>query len=92
MNKWIIDLWENNKILFWILIPLVLIVFFKDLILDLLIGSARRISNAARQKDESLKSKEDRANNEANRLRDEANRIQNEIDNINPGEDWNNKK
>lgn len=88
MDKWLKGLWNNNKILFFILIPLVILVFFKDLILDLLIGNARKVANEAKKKDEELKNEEDKINNEANRIKTEADRIEDDINKTEVDEDW----
>ena len=59
------SLWEKNKLLFIIGLPLILIVVLKDFILELLVGSARKMANEARDKDAELKAKQDKLNLEA---------------------------
>jgi len=92
VDSWIKNLWEKNKIIFFILLPLVLLVFFKDFILELLIGSARKMANKAKEKDSSLKAEEDKLNNDAEKHKTEADRLNDEIENgKDPDEDWHKK-
>ena len=65
---------------FFLLIPLVLIVFFKDLIFSLLVGSARKVTEEAREKDKPLEAEANKLNEEANKLKTEADSIGNNID------------
>lgn len=92
MDNWIKNLWNNNKILFFVLLPLVLIVFFRDLIMELLIGSVRKEVRETKDKDAKLKAEQDAANKEAERLKAEADKIDKDIENgKDPDKDWHKK-
>lgn len=91
MDSWIKNLWKKNKILFAIALPLIVLVVFKDLIMEYLIGSARKMSNEAKDKDQELKEKQDKLNAEADKTKADADRLQNEIEDTRKeagDEDW----
>lgn len=83
--------WLKDKIV-WIGLAIVaVVIFFKDAIFAMLIGSARKISNKARKKDEQLKSEADAHNAEANKLKSEADKLGEDIDDRTTddvSEDW----
>ena len=83
MWKWV----KKNALLIGAAI-LGLVFFFKDLVLDILIGNARKISNDAKKTDADLRDEEAKANAEAERLRAEAARLGKEVDKADPNEDW----
>lgn len=88
MDTWIKNLWKNNKLLFIIAIPLILIVVLRDVIMNLLIGSARKIANKAKVEDSKLKAEEDRLNAEADKKREEADKLGEKADNVEKDENW----
>lgn len=95
MDEKIKNLWNNNKILFFILLPLILIFVFRDLILSLLIGSARKVSEGAKKEDEKLKDQALQAEREADKLKTQSDSIEEKIkerteDDI--PEDWHKRK
>jgi len=92
MESWLNNARSNSKVLFYLLIPLVLIFVFRDLLLSVLIGSARKMADEAKKKDAELKAEEDKLNSEADRLKSEADRIEDEIKKGNDDEDWHRKK
>jgi len=95
MDEKIKNLWNNNKLLFFILLPLVLLFVFRDLVLSLLIGSARRVTGAAKAEDEKLKSESSQIEREADKTKVEADEISKRIENRKEddiSEDWNKKK
>lgn len=98
MDEKIKSLWNNNRILFFILLPLVIILFlgfvFRDLVLALLIGSARKTSEEAKKNDEELKAKQNAANNQANELKAKSDQIEEKINERKEeevSEDWHKK-
>lgn len=91
MDTWIKQLWNNNKILFCLLLPLVLLFFFRDLILSFLVGSARLLVARAKEKDEALKDQLSDALNKADRLKDEADALGDTANDLQIDEDWNKK-
>jgi len=91
MDSWIKNLWNKNKILFFVLIPLIVIVLFKDLLIGLLGHSIRKEANKARKEDKDLKAKADAANKKADSLKAEADGAEDRIKNKDSGLDWHEK-
>lgn len=86
--SWAKDLWSKNKLLFCLLIPLILLVVFKDLIMDYLIGSSRKLVNKTKEEDQKLKAESDKAQQEANDLKESADNKEEQINNLPEDEDW----
>lgn len=59
MDQWIKNLWNKNKIIFFLLIPVVLLVVFKDLVFSFLASQVRKDIKDTVNKDDELKSKQD---------------------------------
>lgn len=82
-------LWDKHRV-FLIIFGLAILIFkFREVIIDLLVSSARKTVNEAQEKDAKLKSEQDQANDQANQLRKEAEAISKtkpEVD-----EDWHKK-
>lgn len=87
MDEKIKKLWAENKLVFFLLLPLIILFVFRDVVLAILTGSARKISQETAKKDADFKSQQDAANLEADRLRKEADEAGKEKPNV--GEDWN---
>jgi len=87
MDDWIKNLWKENKLVFFLLIPLILIIFFRDLIISLIVGNARKVANKAKAKDAELKAKADAANIEADKLKSQSDKAEDRIKK-DPGLDW----
>lgn len=68
MDSWIKDLWNKNKVLFFLLIPLVLLAFFRSTIIGLLIKDSRKIEADTENKNSALLKQETEANSKANQL------------------------
>lgn len=85
-------LWQNNKFLFFLLLPLVLLVVFKDLIWDFLVGSARKKVRETEKKDEELKQKADEANAKADELKDQADQLGEDVKNVKGDPNWHKKR
>lgn len=85
-------LWENNKFLFFVLLPIVLLVFFKDLIFEYLVGSAREKVRETEKKDQELKQKADAANAKADKLKEEADKLGQDAENVKGDADWHKKR
>lgn len=95
MDEKIKNLWNNNKILFFLLIPIILIVVFRDLILALLFGSARKTVEQAKAEDAKLTTESNAANLEAEKLKAEADMLAKQIGARKESDiplDWNKKK
>lgn len=89
MDQWLRNLWKNNKVFFFLLLPLILVLVFKDVLLAVLVGGARKTAEEAKTKDADLKKEQDSANSEAERLRDEANDLEGDIHAGKIDENWN---
>lgn len=89
MDQKIKDLWNNNKIVFFLLIPLILLWFFRNIIIGLLVDSGNKIVGDATQKSNELKSQQDVANAKADQIIADADKHAAEKPSV--GEDWNKK-
>jgi hypothetical protein len=65
MDEKIKNLWNNNKILFFLLIPLIALWIFKDVLFSLLASSARKTADEARKEDDKLKAQADELDKQA---------------------------
>lgn len=68
-------LWNNNRIFLILLIPIILIIKFRNVIIDILVNASKQQIEDAQNKDAKLKTKEDQAKAQANQLVDEANKL-----------------
>lgn len=91
MDQWIKGLWSNNKILFFLLIPVVALYFARDIIFGLIIGDARKVSEEAKKKDDTLQNQQQAAEQAADQAKKEADEIGNQANNVNADEDWHKK-
>ena len=82
-------LWEKHKIFLIIFGLLIVIVKFREVIMDFLIASARAAFNNAKEKDADLANRQNDANNRANQIIDNAEKLDDTRPNID--EDWHKK-
>jgi uncharacterized protein YlxW (UPF0749 family) len=90
-----IEMWNKNKWLFFLLIPVILLFIFKDVIISLVAGNIHNTVKDAEKQDETLKADAEKLNDQANKERDEAQQIQNQVngrDTSDVNEDWYKKK
>jgi len=95
MDEKIKNLWANNKILFFLLIPLILVFVFHKVIFELLVGSAKGIAGDAKKEDDALKAVVNKANQEAAVAKAQADALDDQIKNRKESDiplDWNKKK
>lgn len=92
MDNFFSNLWKNNKILFFILIPLVVVWFFKDLILKLIVGVANKELQNAKEKDSSIKQEQDKANDAADAHKANSDKLEQDIGKISEDEEWHKKR
>ena len=69
------QLWEKHKLFLFIFGLLIVLVKFREVIIDILISSARAKFEDAKQKDANLAGQQNAANNKANQLIDNANKM-----------------
>jgi hypothetical protein len=62
------EVWEKNKLLILIIIPLILLAKFRDLIIDILVSSSKKLVEKTTKDSAELKQEQDAANNEANQI------------------------
>ncbi len=62
------DLWNNHKVFFVIFGALLLIVKFRDVLIDLLVSSAKNTLEDAKKEDGKLEGEENRAKSDADKL------------------------
>ena len=95
MDEKIKNLWANNKLLFFIALPLIILFVFRDLILSLLVGSARKVSAEAKKEEEKLQTEINQADKDAAVARTEADAAGKRVEDRKEddiSEDWNKKK
>jgi cytochrome c-type biogenesis protein CcmH/NrfG len=96
MDAWLKNLYDKNKVLFWIafflLLPAILIFLFRDLILKLIVNKANSELHSAQVSDARLEEKQSAASKEASEHKANAESIQKQIDGLTPDEDWNKKR
>jgi hypothetical protein len=80
---------DKYKIFFIAFGALILIFRFRELIVDLLVSSSRKVVKEAIQQNQALREEEIKANTESNDLRKQAEYLANKSVSI--GEDWNKK-
>lgn len=95
MNEKLKNLWNSNKILFFIILPLTILfivgIFLRDFVLAWLKGSARDATSEARKTDEELSAKAQAAQSAAIKTKTEADDLQKKIDDRNDEDvpdDW----
>ena len=81
MDQWIKNLWNNNKIVFFLLIPVVLLVLFKNVIFAFLANSVKGEVKDAIKKDDELKSTQDNLVKESEKQKPLADAKEEEIKN-----------
>jgi hypothetical protein len=90
MIDWLTGLWENNKFLFWILLPCIIIAFVVKLFLDGNFEGAIDTVNDTQDKDNKLAKDQNEANAKANAHKENADKIEEKInDNNNSNGDAN---
>lgn len=90
LNTPVKTLWENNKIFVIAFFILILIIKFRDVIIDYLFSSSKKTLEEAKKKDSQLKKEEDAANAKADALVADANKLDENKETID--ENWNKKK
>lgn len=68
MDKKIKTLWQNNKIVFFLLIPFIALWFARNVVIDLLVKSGNKVVGDATAQSEALKSTQDIANAKADQI------------------------
>lgn len=87
MDEKIKNLWNNNKLVFFILIPLIALWFARNILIDLLVSSGNKIVGDTTAKSDGLKHDQDVANTQADQIKADADKAASKKDPV--GEDWN---
>lgn len=90
MDKKIQDLWQNNKIVFFLLLIPIALWFCRNLIVDLLIGSSKKTMEKAEEKSKELEKESLVANTQADQIIKDADKAAVKKDEVT--EDWYKKK
>lgn len=72
MDEKIKTLWANNKIFFFLLLPLIALWFARNFIISLLVDSGNKVVSDASRQSDGLKSEQDVANAKAEQLKEDA--------------------
>lgn len=91
MDEKIKSLWQNNKILFFLLIPLIVLWFARNLIIELLVSSGNKIVGDTTAKSDVLKQDQTVADAQANQIKADADAAAAAAQKEPVGEDWNKK-
>jgi hypothetical protein len=91
MDSFFSNLWNKNRVLFFILIPLVILWVLKDILLKSIVFLGNREFKKAVEKDKEIKSEQDRLNNQANDHKANSDRLEKEIEKISEDEEWHKK-
>ncbi len=73
MDERIKNLWNNDKLEFFLLIPLIALYFARNVIIDLLVSSGNKIAGDATQKSDALKHDATVASTRADQIIQDAN-------------------
>lgn len=91
MDERIKNLWANNKIVFFLLIPLIGLWFARNVIIGLLVDSGNKVVGDATQKSDALKHDQDVAAAQADQKKADADATAAASEAKPVGEDWNKK-
>ena len=94
MDAFFKRMWENNKIVFILLIPIILLLLFGKGMISILRNSIEKLLSDSKKQDASLKEQADAANLEAEKERQKAADLEKQIQNRDTSdvnEDWNKK-
>lgn len=84
------DLWNDNKTIFIVLIPLIAVIFGRNLLMSLIVSNAKKTIMNATQQDTKLASQENAANTQADQLIKTADSLPSQEQPVT--EDWYTKK
>lgn len=85
-------LWERDKVFFIAFIGLIAVAKFRDVLIQLIMGSAKKLEDDTIKKDAVLLADENKANDQANTLVKDAEKKAEDSKNIPVNEDWYKKK
>lgn len=89
MDEWLKNLWEKNRLVFLLLLPLILLIVFKDVVISMLLSGARKEAQKAKEEDAKLEKEQDKINDEADKLKAQADALETKIKEGDPAnEDW----
>lgn len=94
MDEKLKELWNTNKVFFFLLLPLALVFLFRDFLFALLAGSAHKTADEAKQKDADLQTQANAAEVDAAKAQTAADEAAKRIADRKEGdvsEDWNKK-
>jgi hypothetical protein len=80
------EVWEKNKLFILILIPLLILAKFRDLVIDILVSSSKKLMEKTKKADAQLKQEQDSANNAANKIISDADKLSENKPDVD--EDW----
>jgi hypothetical protein len=90
MDEKIKALWVNNRILFFLLLPLIAVYFLRNWIISLLVDSGNKLVSDTTKKSDALKQEETVANTQAEQIKAQADAAP--ATTPVADEDWNKKK
>lgn len=94
MDEKLKELWNSNKLFFFLLLPLALVFLFRDFLFALLAGDAHKTADEARKQDAQLQDQSNAAAVDAAKAKAEADAAAQRIADRKEGdvsEDWNKK-
>lgn len=89
MDEKIKTLWQNNKLTFFLILPIIAIWFCRNVLISLLVSSGNKVVGDATEKSDQLKQEETVANTKADQIKADADKARQAMPVA--GEDWNSK-
>jgi len=91
------DIWDDNKAILIVLIPLIAVIFGRNLLMSLIVKQAKQTITKATKEDGQLSQQENQANTQANALEQQAATLQQQANSLQSTDapvtdDWNKKQ
>lgn len=84
--------WLKGKSVWIVFAVIGVLIFFKDVLFDLILGSSRRVTEETKKKAAKHRLKAERAKARAEAKMERVKEIEKEIEKIDAGEDWHKKR
>ncbi len=86
MNDKIKNLWNNNRLVFFLLIPFIALFFLRNILIDMLVSSGNKVVSDTSKKSDELKQESVVADTKANQIIEDADKARKDQPKV--GQDW----
>ena len=86
MDEKIKNLWNNNRLVFFLLIPFIALFFLRNILIDMLVSSGNKVVSDTSKKSDELKQESVIADTKANQIIEDADEARKDQPKV--GEDW----